>query len=903
MRIKNLFAPQSLRLTCTVSMTLLLITFGRAQMYWTWVNGPNSLNQTPVYGTQGTGSSTNTPGTRSGNQSWTDHNGNFWIFSSLGPGTTDLWKYDRSSNQWTWVRGSNVPGASGVYGTQGTANSSNDPHARYGGVTWVDASNNLWLFGGYNSTYGYLNDLWRYNISSNQWTWMKGGLNGSNLGGTYGSIGVPANSNTPGGRYYPTGWKDNSGNLWLFGGLGFPSNTNTGNLNDLWMYSVTNNQWTWVKGPNTSNSAGSWGTQGVAASGNIPSARARAVGWVSSGDLYLFGGDVAFQYNDLWKYNISSGNWTWVKGTSTGNALGTYGTQGTAAASNVPGSRYSPAAWIDGSGDLWMFGGVGQTGVSYNVLLSDMWKYNPSSNNWTWMAGPSGGNNGGTYGTLGVGAAANNPGSRVEPAAFGGGTMAIWMFAGAGYVTTTQGGLSDLWKYDACTVSAPSNSTAAANSTACAGSTTTLSAVNGTYTTQWFSSSSSTQVIGTGTNFITPPVGASGQITYYAGSFGCAPSSSRTAITITITSLPTITGNSGNLCTGNTYTIIPSGGINHTVTGGSFVVSPLSTTSYTVYGNNSAGCVGQTVVNITSLASPTLNISGTHSLICRNESSTLTITGANTYAWSSGDNGSIVVVNPTVTTTYSVIGTNSNGCVRNASFTVTVGSSSVNISATPTLVCDGQSATLTASGANTYSWSTNSSSPQIVVNPTIVTNYVVTGISSNGCTANASLTLIVDALPLAAVKNPEVLCNGGTATLTGYGASGYLWSGGGSSASMTVNPTSTTTYSLTGTSLNGCSKTLQLTLQVDNCPLTGLAEQTLPANIFPNPSKGEFTIRFNQPVSTTIRVHSISGTVIRDINMNSGEVTIDLTEVPAGVYVLSIIPSDGPIIRQKLLKD
>jgi hypothetical protein len=100
-----------------------------------------------------------------------DASGNFWlqggqVFDPMGnPGfLNDLWEY--SAGQWTWVSGSNAVNVSGTYGTQGTAAVDNVPGSRYGGVTWVDASDHLWMFGGggYDSagTNGGVNDLWEY---------------------------------------------------------------------------------------------------------------------------------------------------------------------------------------------------------------------------------------------------------------------------------------------------------------------------------------------------------------------------------------------------------------------------------------------------------------------------------------------------------------------------------------------------------------------------------------------------------------------------------------------------------------------------------------------------------------------------------------------------------------------
>ena len=100
----------------------------------------------------------------------------------------------------------------------------------------------------------------------------------------------------------------------------------------------------------------------------------------AAGSFWLFGGygldsgGSKGQLNDLWKYN--SGQWTWISGSDLGSQFGTYGTQGVAASSNVPGARQSPVTWIDASGNLWLFGGYG--GASQAVgELNDLWEYTP----------------------------------------------------------------------------------------------------------------------------------------------------------------------------------------------------------------------------------------------------------------------------------------------------------------------------------------------------------------------------------------------------------------------------------------------------------------------------------------------------------------------------------------------
>jgi hypothetical protein len=286
---------------------------------WTWMGGSKvaTLNQSGfyesqgVYGTQGTAAPGNIPGGRSGAVSWTDIDGNLWLFGGGGNDSNgtegnlnDLWEY--SSGQWTWVSGSNVIDQPGVYGTEGTAAADNVPSARYYAVGWTDVEGNLWLFGGSSGTGGTwapLNDLWKY--KAGQWTWMSGS-NAPFQNGIYGTQGVAASENTPGARLSSATWTDSSGNLWLFAGDGFDSAGNL-DVDDLWKYNA--GQWTWVDGPKLGTESAIYGTQGTAASGNMPGARLQAVTWQdSSGNLWLFGGNgydsnKTFGYlNDLWKY-------------------------------------------------------------------------------------------------------------------------------------------------------------------------------------------------------------------------------------------------------------------------------------------------------------------------------------------------------------------------------------------------------------------------------------------------------------------------------------------------------------------------------------------------------------------------------------------------------------------------
>jgi hypothetical protein len=421
---------------------------------WTWVNGANTANQPGTYGTLGTAAAGNVPGARNGSVSWTDLAGNLWLFGGDGYSATtsgdlnDLWKFDPSTGQWTWMGGSKTINQSGVYGTLGLADTSNIPGARQYAMSWTDPWGNFWLFGGegYDSTgaQGPLNDLWEYVPSTGEWTWVNG-ADVVNQVAVYGTEGTPDPGNVPSSRYYGQAWADAQGNLWLFGGQVYYAQGGGNNYgNDLWEFTRTNSEWTWVGGSNLVNQAGVYGTEGTASASNIPPATYEAVTWTdASGAFWMFGGGA----NILWRY--SGGEWTWIDGTpiTQCGCNPYYGTLGTPGASNIPGGRIQPVQWFDRSGNAWIFGGIGEDSEGNNSSLNDLWRY--GSGEWTWMGGSNVVDQKGVYGTLGVEAFANIPGARSAAISWVDSSGNFWLFGGAGYDSTgTQGTLNDLWEFN-----------------------------------------------------------------------------------------------------------------------------------------------------------------------------------------------------------------------------------------------------------------------------------------------------------------------------------------------------------------------------------------------------------------------------------------------------------------------
>lgn len=425
---------------------------------------------------------TSTPGGTKYSSTWTDTNGNLWLltgdgFSSASPPPTqpgffnELWEFTGTQNYggnctnfWTLINQTPMFPF---------------PSARWGAVTWTDPNNgNLMLFGGQDPSLAFLNDLWSFNPTTRTWTHISGGANNP---GNYLAAGTPGG--TPGGRWGASGKLDALGNFWMFGGFGCDSSGPSCSnllLNDLWKYNSATGQWTWVVGSPTSNiggdTTGNYGTVTVTAPGHFPPARQASAAWIDkANNFWMFGGFTTGTngFNDLWKYDTILGEWTWMSGVAgTTKTPGNFGTQGKAAASNVPGARWLSAAWSDIHGNLWLFGGEGFD-VTGNGSLGDLWEYttdptattdpgNPAqvvTGQWVWIRGPSSVSQPGVYGLTPDPRVwphvTNNPGTRWSPSYWTVkdpflGTQ-FWMFGGEGFGASGTPGsfnrLNDLWRY------------------------------------------------------------------------------------------------------------------------------------------------------------------------------------------------------------------------------------------------------------------------------------------------------------------------------------------------------------------------------------------------------------------------------------------------------------------------
>lgn len=389
--------------------------------------------------------------------SWTDSQGNFWLFGGYGLDETgevlflnDLWKFDPATLEWTWISGSNIGNQVGVYGIRGAPDPLNVPGGRNGAVSWLDAEGKLWLFGGYGYTgngYSTRNDLWRFDPATVEWTWVSGADIPSQPG-VYGTKGTGDPSNVPGARAAGISWIDREGKLWLFGGGGHDSSGTQGRLDDVWECDPATLEWTWVSGSDTTEQLVVYGTKGVADPSNTPGGRSSAVSWLDlSGNLWLFGGmgtgTDGYLQNDLWEFSPTTAQWTWMSGSDSHFAMGIYGMKGVAYPSNAPGVRHGAISWLDAAGNFWLFGGFGSA-LHTSGYLNDLWKFDPETLEWTWISGSQVGSQAAVFGTKRVSDPANVPGGKALAVSWIDAQGNLWLFGGE---ELNGKYINDLWKY------------------------------------------------------------------------------------------------------------------------------------------------------------------------------------------------------------------------------------------------------------------------------------------------------------------------------------------------------------------------------------------------------------------------------------------------------------------------
>ena len=458
----------------------------------------------------------------------------------------------------------------------------------------------------------------------------------------------------------------------------------------------------------------------------------------------------------------------------------------------------------------------------------------------------------------------------------------------------------------------PTVTVSVTNPIICSGASTAITAVPGaagTYSYSWTVPSGATNPGNVATFNAT--VGGTYSVVITNPSTGCSSVSVNASVTVNPLPSVSVSSSVSPICIGgstnltasgaNTYTWSTSTGLSAT-TGASVTANPSTTTTYNVTGTTTAtGCQNTTTITVTVNPLPAVTTSNNVS-ICIGSSTTLTAGGANTYSWLpstglSATTGSSVIANPTVTTTYTVTGTRTNtGCQNTATVTVTVNALPVvTVSPTSPSICFGGSTTLTAGGANTYTWlPTLNLSPStgttVTATPTTTTTYTVTGTDVNGCKDNATSTVTVNPLPT--ITGPNIVCQNFNITLVGSGTPAAVnpWV----SLNTTVATISSTgvvtglavgTTTITYTDNLGCQKTFNVT--VKRTPSISLGATVSPNNCT-NPN-GSITITgiIASAINTLSYVYTTSTTssnVTIPIASSNTSTSYTITNIAAGTY-------------------
>jgi hypothetical protein len=303
---------------------------------------------------------------------------------------------------------------------------------------------------------------------------------------------------------------------------------------------------------------------------------------------------------------------------------------------------------------------------------------------------------------------------------------------------------------------------------------------------------------------------------------GCSATSSAVSVTVNPLPTPSITADGPTVfCQGGSVNLTSSAASSYTwsTSASTQSINVNSSGSYFVSVTDANGCSATSAavsVTVNPLPTPSITADGP-AVFCQGGSVNLMASAASSYTWSTSAGTQSINVNSSGN--YFVSVTDANGCsATSAAVSVTVNPlPTVSITpGGPTTFCDGGSVTLSSSAANSYSWSTSATTQNITVYTT--GNYVVTVTDGNGCMNSAAASVKVNPNPTVTVNNATI-CEGSSATLTAGGAATYTWLPGNSTgSSLVVSPTSSSSYTVTGTSLAACTGSAIATVIVHQNP-------------------------------------------------------------------------------------
>jgi hypothetical protein len=368
----------------------------------------------------------------------------------------------------------------------------------------------------------------------------------------------------------------------------------------------------------------------------------------------------------------------------------------------------------------------------------------------------------------------------------------------------------------------------------------------------------------------TPNITATASGVYFVtvtNAAGCQASSNNIVVSAQQTFTASATALSPTtVCAGTPVTLVASPGSSYLWSNGATTqgVNVTAGGPITVTVTNASGCTGTSApISVTVLPVPNATINAGGPLtFCQGGSVNLTATGGTSYNWSTGANTATLSAN--ASGIYVVTVTAANGCTDTEQATVTVNAvPSANVVMDGnSVLCPGETLTLSAAPGNTYAWTTGASTSEITVSTAGTYGVVVT--SANGCSANSGNIILTAG-------------NASASTLDVTALDAYTLNG--------VEYTTAGTYTQVIQNEVGCDSTitLNLTLTVGIDELNGVAYE-----VYPNPTADQFTIDASQAVYGAYSIQDAQGKVVKEGMMNGLSTSVELNQVARGIYFLRI---------------
>lgn len=429
----------------------------------------------------------------------------------------------------------------------------------------------------------------------------------------------------------------------------------------------------------------------------------------------------------------------------------------------------------------------------------------------------------------------------------------------------------------------------------CAGASAPLTATGAdTYT--WSPAANLSSATGA-TVTATPPA----TVTYTVTGTDVSGCQNTDAVTVTVNPLPTVDAGAdvvvcagaSTVLTGSgaaTYVWAPATNLSSTTTA-SVTSTPTATLTYTLTGTDANGCQNTDAVTVTLNPLPTVSVSN-DAVICLGQNVPLIASGAASYTWSPGTGlsittGATTIATPAATITYTVTGTDANGCQNTDDVLITVNPLPAVSAGNDVTICAGTPTRLTATGAASYSWSpaaglSSATVADPLATPPATATYTVTGTDGNGCQNTDAVTVTVNPLPTVDAGADVTMCAGASTVLTGAGATTYVWSpatnlSSTTAATVTSTATVTVTYTLTGTDANGCQNTDAVTVTVNALP----------------PVNAGTDVALCTGGSTVLTATGAGTYVWSPATDLSGTTTASVTSTPAATITYTVTGTDG----------